>query len=220
MIIHRKHIYKISISLLILLSAGLIAFGSYGLWQFYKATHNPNPQISSDVVTNSTDKPDETPLNSVCQDYKVANDQPRTITVANIGLSACIERVGIDQHNAIAVPTNINLAGWYINSARPGQTGVSIIDGHIMGRYKEAAFTPLKKIKTGDVIEIELGDGSKLKFITRSIDNYSVNDAIAELLKLTEGITKQLNLITCGGNYDAASHSYDKRTIVRAELVD
>lgn len=216
----RKTLTRIALVALVLISLGLIAFGAYGLWNYYKATHNSEPQISADPVTFSTDKPDETALDEVCNQYKVAGNRPRYIEISSISISGCIEPVGIDQNNAIAVPTNINLAGWYTNSVLPGQPGVSIIDGHVMGRYKTAIFTGLDKIKPGDTIIIELGDGTKLKFKTESVDSYRLDSAINELLEPTDGIDKQLNLITCGGRYDSASHSYEERVIVRASLID
>src|SRR5262245_48002539 len=90
---------------------------------------NSGPQ----VVTYSTDQPDE---NEPPKDYNwsgTATD-PKKIIIPSIGVDAFVQQVGVDQKKQIAVPDNIHMVGWFINSVRPGQKGLSIIDGHVNGR--------------------------------------------------------------------------------------
>lgn len=203
-----------------LLVLGLLGYGAYELRKWYMATQNPTPTITTGTITYSTDTPDETKPTQACEDYKVADPLPRTITIESIGVRACIERVGVDQNNQVAVPTNIHTAGWFERSAIPGEAGVSLIDGHVLGRYADAVFAKLGTIEAGAVISVELGDGTVRDFEVFSMKTYSLEEAQGVYLEKADGVSNQLTLITCGGQYNNAANTYDKRVIVQARLVE
>lgn len=203
----------------IVLAVGLLAYGLWGFWQRHQATSNPNPTIPTQVVTQAIDKPDETPIKEACANYAVAAHLPRRIELPSVGTSGCIQRVGVTEDNHIAVPTNIHLAGWYTGSVVPGEPGVSIIDGHVLGRYDDAIFAKLGELKPGSKVRVQFGDKSWKEFEVVSVDSYSVKQASKEQYKALPDVKKQLTLITCGGNYDANSESYDERVIVRSKLL-
>jgi LPXTG-site transpeptidase (sortase) family protein len=201
---------------IVLLAFSLIAYSAWGFWQRYHASNNPNPVITTETVTHSSDTPDET--TPYCDDsYVVPADEPRKIQIPSIGVDGCIQKVGVDQNNAIAVPSNIHVAGWYTESVLPGAPGLSIIDGHVLGRYNDAIFANLKDLKNSDTIRIEMGDTSQREFVVDSVNVYSVEDTMSEINKPFDG-ERRLALITCDGTYNAASSTYDKRIIVRAKL--
>lgn len=218
MLIKNKRSNKQS-AVVLILAFVLIAFGAWGLWQHYLATHNPNPVISTKIVMHSTDEPDETPPN--CDDsYTVSKNDPRKLELPSVNKSGCIQKVGIDQEKAVAVPTNVHVAGWYVGSARPGESGVSLIDGHVSGRYSEAVFTGLSKLKTGDPIRVQFGDKSWREFKVVDKQSLPAGEAGGVMLKQLDDIDKQLTLITCGGRFDRASQSYEDRVIIRSKLVE
>lgn len=199
----------------IVVAIALIAFGAIGLLWQYKMTHQPNVQINTEVVTHSTDKPDETPPEK-CAD--VPHNIPRQIELPDINASGCIQKVGVDQNHAIAVPNNVHVAGWYVDSSVPGEKGVSIIDGHVSGIYSEGIFKHIAKLRTGNKIEVQFGDGSQRTFTVKTVDSYSVDQTSKEQYKQLNGVESQLTLITCGGRFDAKTKQFDKRIVVRAEL--
>jgi sortase (surface protein transpeptidase) len=199
-----------------LIAAGLISYASWGFWQRHQATSNPNPVIPADIVTNSVSQPDET-LPYCDNSYQVAPESPRKIVIPSIGVDGCIQKVGVDQHNAIAVPTNIHLAGWYAKSVLPGEIGLSIIDGHVLGRYNDAIFARLKDLKINDTIRIESGDSSQKEFTVLSVDSYAVEETMEQAYQPFDG-DRRLVLITCDGVFDPADDSYDRRIVVRATL--
>lgn len=198
------------------LAIGLIGYGLWGLWNRHQAVHDPTVTIPAETVTHSTGMPNETPPEHACSNYHVADSQPRKIEVPSVDISGCIQKVGVDQNNAIAVPTNIHLAGWYVGSALPGEKGVSIIDGHVLGRYQDAIFKALKDIKPGDIIRIQFGDHSWKEFETIDTNSYPVKESKDPLFAQHPTADRQLTLITCSGAFDAKTQSYDRRTIVRA----
>ena len=58
----------------------------------------------------------------------------RRLLLQVISIDAYLQNVGVDQNNQIAVPNNIHIAGWFVDSVRPGENGLSVIDGHVDGR--------------------------------------------------------------------------------------
>jgi hypothetical protein len=197
---------------------GLICFGAYSFWNRHQTTHGPVTVVAKNIITSSSATPAEGPV--ACSEYKTAPNQPRAVSLPSISATACLQELGIDQkHDAIAVPNNVNLAGWYIYSAVPGDEGVSIIDGHVSGRYAPGIFKNLAKVHMGDTVNIEFGDMSKRSFEVVSVDNYSVDQALSEQYKKLNGVDRQLTLITCGGNFDKSEQEYEERTIVRAKFI-
>ena len=138
----------------------------------------------------------------------------------SIGVDAYLQNVGVDQHREVAVPNNIHMGGWFVDSVRPGEKGLSIIDGHLNGNSQDGIFINLEKVKSGDVYTIEFGDGSKKQFRIKDMRAVDLKEAASVLFSQDPGITNQLTLITCGGTYDQQARLYDKRVIVTSELVD
>ena len=58
----------------------------------------------------------------------------RRLLLQVISIDAYLQNVGVDQNNQIAVPNNIHIAGWFVDSVRTGENGLSIIDGRVDGR--------------------------------------------------------------------------------------
>lgn len=205
--------------LVLLAGLGLVGYAGWQYFQKFQATNNPNPTISRETVTFSTDRPDETKLAEACDSYQVPAGTPRSISLPSIGADGCIEPVGIDQFGAVAVPTNIHLAGWFVESAAPGQSGLSIIDGHINGLYTEdGIFQHLVNVQAGEMFSVTMGDGTNLEYKVQSVQSLPVEESAQVLFRQDPAIESQLNLITCGGRYSAATGQFDERVIVIAAL--
>jgi len=142
-----------------------------------------------------------------------AND-PKKITISSLGVDALIQNVGIDQNSEIAVPNNIHIAGWFVDSVRPGDRGLSIIDGHVNGQTNDnGVCKKLPDLKPGDKIPITFGDDSIVSFEVHSNQSVVTADAATILYSQIPEIEKQLNLITCTGNFDNTSQTYANRQI-------
>jgi len=207
----KKIIYSIGILLII---AGLV--GIYLYFNDKQIVMKPVTIIPTKTVVISLYKPSEAPVSS--NDFvKVPADQPREIILPSISAQGFIQKVGIDQNNQMAVPNSIYLAGWYINSVKPGEPGLSIIDGHVLGRYNDAIFKDLINLKPGSTFSIIYGDNSEKLFVVKEVKLLLVNDTAVYLNEKDPNIKSQLNLITCGGTFDSNSQTYDKRVVVKSE---
>lgn len=194
----------------------LVVFGAYGLYQRFHTTHQGGGTVavSTKTLTESTNNPDETPV----KDYKVAADMPRQISIPAIRAKGFIQKVAADTKNAIVVPNNVHMAGWYVKTPKPGERGVSIVVGHVQGKYANGVFRNLSKVKSGDEITVEFGDHSTRRFIAKQVNVLSVDDTSKAQYENVTNTATQLTLITCGGKYNRQDHSYEKRVIVRAAL--
>ena len=172
----------------------------------------------SGVVTYSTDHPDESPVPASYHSTSTGA-QPAYIRLPSIGAAGFVQRVGVDQHHQLAVPTNIHLAAWYVNSVLPGNNGLSIIDGHIDGPKYPGIFEKLATLKVGDHYELDLANGAKQTYEVSQIQTLPLAAAVNALFSQSPGITKQLNLITCGGTFNKALGMYDKRVVVVSQFV-
>lgn len=215
-----KQVGRILIIVVGLAIVACLGYIGFFIRSWYGVTHNPSPSISSNTVTYSTTTPDETVLGEICTNYQVADQQPRRIVIESIGVDACIEKVGVDQENRVAVPTNIHLAGWYAGSVLPGEEGLSLIDGHVLGRYNDAVFKNLDQLKDQDRIKIEFGDRSWREFEVYFNETFDLETTQREYLKQTAGVEAQLTLITCGGTFDSYRQQYDQRVVVRSALIE
>ena len=191
----------------------LVAVGLLASLRLNTNKVNQTPQ----VITYSTDKPSET---KPAADYswQGAAQDPKKITISDLGVDSYIQNVGVDQNKEMAVPNNIHVAGWFVDSVHPGEKGLSIIDGHLNGPKQDGIFINLENIKVGSIITIEFGDGSKKQFETTKVQVVALDQAASVLFSQDPGTASQLNLVTCGGNYDSRSRLYDKRVIVYSAL--
>lgn len=196
----------------------LIAFGGWELARQFRATHNP-VSLPTEVVSLTTETPDETPPGKACDDFVVASGLPRKIEIPATGASGCIHRVGIDPEGRIAVPVNIHAGGWFVNSAAPGQKGVAVIDGHVRGQYQKGLFGDLEKLQSGQLVKLQSGDLTWQEFEIVEVVSYPLGEATREQYRQLPDIERQLTLITCAGSFDTARQTYDHRTIVRARLI-
>lgn len=187
---------------------------------FYLLPHKTVKKVNgtNSVVVYSTDHPSEEPINKSQYKSTAGPTEPKYITLPTIKAEGFVEKVGVDQNTEMAVPTNINLAGWYVEALAPGQSGLSIIDGHLDGYKHDGIFKNLEKLKPGQIYVIERGDGKQLTFKVKSVTSVPTDQAATKLFAHDPAIKSQLNLITCGGKFDQSKKQYEKRVIVVSEL--
>lgn len=142
--------------------------------------------------------------------------EPVQVVIPAISVKAKLIPVGLLDDGAMETPP-FGLAGWYKLGPVPGATGPAVIVAHVDTKNGPDVFYRLRELKPGDKVEVHGADGDVAVF---SVDSQE------EVLKKdlpTERIWNQtdqavLRLITCGGEFDAASGHYLSNTIVYAHL--
>lgn len=210
---HRR---RIILAMGTLLVVGALAGGATLLVHSHGRTQpQPTSPAAKNVVTKTLAHPSSAPLTASNYTPTAGPNEPSYISLPTIGAQGYMQKVGVDQYGQMAAPTNVHLAGWYVNSLLPGQSGLSVIDGHVDGyAHNQGIFGSLNKLKAGDVFTVTFGNGSKKSFAVKSLQLVDAGNVPSVLFAHDPTIASQLNLITCGGDYDSVSHTYDKRTIV------
>lgn len=171
------------------------------------------------VITADPEHPSETSIDPNAN-YQVPYDMPRRIMIEAPNIKGFIQQVGLNSRNALSVPSNIHLAGWYNGSVKPGEAGLSIIDGHVSGVSSDGVFKQLGQLRPGSRFSIEYGDRSTRTFEVVETKSLPEARSSSYLFNKWDTIPEQLNLITCGGKFDKATQTYSDRIVVVSRRVD
>lgn len=205
------------VGITILVGLSLLSISGVRLWDWYTTTQRLNLPSPSATVTISDSTPDEAKVDVTKEAYVVPADQPRSLEIPTLSVNSFIQQVGIDQFGAIATPSNIHMTGWYNGSVKPGEDGISIIDGHVSGRYESAVFSDLKNIKQGEPLTILYGNNRRVDFTVVEVSQYAKEEASQHIFKKLPAVDQQLVLVTCGGTFNTSDQSYDQRVLVYAQ---
>lgn len=178
----------------------------------------PVTKTASGTIVYSTNEPSEAKPDK-SYTWKGKPEDPKKIIIPSLGIDGYIQNVGVDQNKEIAVPDNIHIAGWFDQTVRPGQKGLSIIDGHVDGQKSDGIFTSLSDIEPGSEIRIEFGNGSTKSFTALATNTVDADKAPSVLFSQDPTVSNQLNLITCTGSFNESTKRYEKRVIVTSKLV-
>lgn len=175
-------------------------------------TANTGDQTSAPSTTK--------PGNQAFNNYVVAPDLPRYLKIAKLGVNARVMQVGVLADGALGAPANVHDAAWYTGSAKPGQAGATVLDGHVSSWKTPGVFHGLKTLLPGDKLTIVRGDGIVLTYMVVKTKTYEADkvDMQAAITPVTPG-KSGLNLITCTGKVKPGTHEFDKRVIVFAEQI-
>jgi LPXTG-site transpeptidase (sortase) family protein len=142
------------------------------------------------------------------------------LTIDSVKINISLMDVSVNDDGVLQVPTNWTDGGWFKYSARPGEQGNVIINAHYDDNFgRPAAFWQLKNVKVGD--KVLLLDKYGKSYTYSVTDSYlvSINDPNRLKVFADEENKATLTLLTCGGIWLPGKSTYDKRFIVKAELV-
>lgn len=208
--------------ILVIIAAGYVGISTW------LANSRPKPQLGQQPQTNSkpmtnpdvegSDKSALPP--DTIKNYKVAADLPRVLYIDKLKITARILPMGVNTDGNIQAPVNTNDSGWYTGSVKPGELGAMFIDGHASGASREGLFGSLDTLVIGDTLQVEKGDGSRLKYRvvhTETIDLANVD--MRQALQVYGGAARGLNLMTCSGTWISGGKTLSKRVLVFTQQV-
>ncbi|MFG3044530.1 class F sortase [Streptomyces sp. NPDC048241] len=143
---------------------------------------------------------------------------PVRLRIPGIGVDTPVMRLGLVQDGTVQVPpiTAHDQAGWYQNSPTPGQTGPSVILGHVtVGTYGDGVFRRLDRLRRGDEITVRLENGTSAEFTVTSLRTVAKAEFPTEAV-YGDVARPELRLITCGG--PRTGDGYRDNVIVFAAL--
>lgn len=150
-----------------------------------------------------------TEMRQSASDYGV----PVRIVIPRIDVNAPVVALGVDKNGYMETPSNGQELGWYKPGVMPGQRGNAVIDGHYDTATQSAIFFALRTVQKGDVLFVMTQNGLVLSFTVYDIARF---DAYHFPIQTVFGAStdRNLNLITCEGEYDSLRHTYLERLVV------
>lgn len=148
----------------------------------------------------------------------VGRSAPVRLRVPAIGVDTPVMRLGLASDGTVQVPpiSDHDQAGWYEHSPTPGQTGPSVILGHVtVGEYGDGVFRGLSRLRRGEKIVARLENGTETEFTVTSLRTVAKADFPTD--DVYGNVSRpELRLITCGGPKD--EDGYLDNVIVFAAL--
>jgi len=203
---------------LLSVSAILVLFiGAVVSWRQFNTNSVAQNSSNHHQSGPSTNKPSDVDFDK----HQVPADESRFIYIPTISVWAMVKSVGVNSKNQIEAPGNVHETGWYTDSAKPGQDGAILIDGHVSSWETHGVFYDLKSLKSGDEVIIERGDGAKfsykvVKSQTYPADNVDMQAALTPINPARPG----LNLITCAGEVIEDTNEFSERIVVFTEQIN
>lgn len=147
-----------------------------------------------------------------------ARSVPVSLSIPAIGLNTPLSELGLNANRTVEVPSNFQEPGWYKFGPSPGQRGSAVILGHVDSYLGPAVFFKLRDLKPGDRVDVMLADHVTAHFEVRQIAMYSKTQFPTLLVYGAHGYSG-LQLVTCGGIFDAQTGHYLSNVVVYTSLV-
>jgi hypothetical protein len=188
--------------------------GVTGLVMSSQAGHGPGPAGRAPQVAVPLGRA-AAPLSAAAR-QQVA--RPVELIIPAIGVRTALIRLGITAAGALQVPPVTTVAGWFTDSPRPGEIGSSVIAGHVDSDLGPGVFFRLRLLRPAARIYVRRADGTLAVFRVTAVRAYR-KDRFPAAAVYGPVPDPQLRLITCGGTFDPALHSYLSNVVVYAVAV-
>jgi hypothetical protein len=142
---------------------------------------------------------------------------PAEITIPALGLAQQLVPLEV-QESELQTPEGYGDIGWWRGGPKPGSSGAAVVVGHVDSPQGPAVFYQLAGLSPGAEISVLREDGSTAVFAVDRVERYSREDFPSDLVYRRDG-QAGLNLLTCGGRYDAAVGQYEDNVVVFTTLV-
>jgi len=143
---------------------------------------------------------------------------PINLSIPAIGLNTSLSELGLNADHTVQVPADFQQPGWYKFGPSPGQRGSAVILGHVDSYRGPAVFFKLRDLKPGDRVTVTLADHVITHFAVRQIAMYQKSSFPTVQVYGSHGYSG-LQLVTCGGVFDAARGTYLSNVVVYTNLV-
>jgi LPXTG-site transpeptidase (sortase) family protein len=142
---------------------------------------------------------------------------PKRIDIPALSLKAPLMKLGLSAAGDVELPPfdKPSTAGWYTGSAVPGDSGASVIIGHVDTKTAPAVFYRLRDMRPGEIVNVLRSDGKTARYQVDSVEKVPKDAFPADRVYEGDG----LRLVTCGGPFDWTHHQYVDNIIVYASLV-
>jgi LPXTG-site transpeptidase (sortase) family protein len=187
------------------------------------STLTPTPTATAAATAEMQAAAAATPSGSTAQSS--ASDGPASesgmrFKIPSIGVDAPVTVRVMGTDGAMGVPNGRFDVVWYDFSAWPGMGGYpgsggnAVFAGHVDYHPNyEAVFWDLHLVGPGDIIEVDLPDGTPIRYSVQWSKQIGDSDDFSTYVSKTG--QDIITIVTCQGTFNSATHNYDHRLVVR-----
>ncbi|WP_170287553.1 class F sortase [Aquibacillus halophilus] len=140
--------------------------------------------------------------------------EPSNLSIPALEIEASTIPVGLKDDGTVEIPSDIEIVGWFSNGSKPGQTGNTVLVGHVNGFLGPGVFSNLYKISTNDEIVITNGKEEVVYKVIKKQSYPYDQGPIEEIFGYTS--KTRLQLITCTGTFNPLKGTHEERLVVTA----
>lgn len=142
---------------------------------------------------------------------------PRRLMIPALDVDTRIVPVGLDSDDALEIPEDVDLVGWYELGVPPGaDLGSAVLVAHRDGREQgRGVFYDLGQLDVGDRVRVRNDADDVLAYVVVSREAIRKKGLPYDELFAVDGPAR-LTLISCGGYYDPDRGGYQDNIVVTA----
>lgn len=142
---------------------------------------------------------------------------PTKVAIPALHVESNIIDLALQPDGTMAVPPDATDTGWYVDSPIPGRPGPAVLAAHVNWKGTDGPFAHLDQLKAGDQAIVEGASGARVTFVVDRVETYP-KDAFPTDQVFGDRPGPELVMITCGGPFDRAAHSYKDNVVAFAKL--
>ena len=140
---------------------------------------------------------------------------PVRVVIPSLEADGPVVPTGVDAAGELAIPGDARTLVWWQFGPSPGAPGSAVIAGHLDWKGVSGVFNRLADTPVGERVEVTYDDGHVQAFVVTSVELVDKPTVAVDGTFARTG-EPLLRLVTCGGEFDRASHHYRSNVIVTA----
>jgi LPXTG-site transpeptidase (sortase) family protein len=144
-----------------------------------------------------------------------AVNAPVRVQIPSIDADGPVRPGGVDTTGGLEIPGDARELVWWKFGPTPGAAGSAVIAGHLDWKHVRGVFNRLADAEPGDPVTVTFADGSARAFVVDSVELVD-KPAVAMNGTFARDGSPLLRLVTCGGEFDYASHHYRSNVVLTA----
>lgn len=142
---------------------------------------------------------------------------PTRLLIPSLGIDSVVIAEGVEATGEMALPEDVRQVGWYQYSVAPGSpAGSTVLAGHVdSAEQGEGAMFRLRQAEVGALVSVRVSDGTTREYRIVAREEFGKGAVPLADLFAREG-QHRLTMITCGGQFDASTRSYESNIVVTA----
>lgn len=139
---------------------------------------------------------------------------PTGLLIDELDLWSPVRAVGLEENGELEVPDETE-TGWYRYGSTPGRRGATVFAAHLAWNDTYGPFYRLGELELGDLVEVELDDGTTRTYAVTERTMYDKDSLPRERIWRRTG-PETLVMITCGGSFNPEIRRYRQNIVVYA----